>query len=227
MKKATQFSGWALGGLALAVLALTAWSQPPAGNEAPVQLTVRVPDANALLTVDGVPTKQTGKERFFESPPLPLNKKYKYTIKITWRVKDQEKSETRKVTVQGGGKVMVDFTKPAPGSGKKDTMKDTGRRDVGKKDTGKKDTGTKDTGKSDTGKKDTATDKDTGTKDLDTGKKADKKAPADKDLLDKGAAAPRARDTLFTYAGTVMDRVPLSDVHPRAGLAARRQPLRG
>jgi uncharacterized protein (TIGR03000 family) len=225
MKKTTQFSGWALGGLALAVLALTAGSQPPAGNEAPVQLTVRVPDANALLTVDGVPTKQTGKERYFESPPLPLNRKYKYTIKITWRVKDQEKSETRKVTVQGGGKVMVDFTKPAPGSGKKDSMKDvvkdTGRKDLGKRDIDKKDTGKSDKGTKDNGKRDTdkepAADK----------KPADKKPATDKDLLDKGAAAPRARDSLFTYAGTVTARVPLSDEDPRAWLVARRQPLLG
>jgi uncharacterized protein (TIGR03000 family) len=235
MKKATQFSGWALGGLALAVLALTAWSQPPAGNEAPVKLKVIVPDPNAALTVDGLPTKQTGKERFFESPPLPVNKKYTYTIKITWRVNNKEKSETRKVRVQGGRDVEVDFTKPPPGSMKKDVTKDlvtdTVRKDLGKRDTGKKDTVKKENGKSDTGKKDTGTDKDTGTKDLnplpDTGKKADKKAPTDKDLLDKGAAAPRARDFFFTGAGTVTGRPSLSDVDRRARLVARRQPLRG
>ena len=233
MKKAMQVPRAALGGLALAVLALTAWSQPPA-NEAPVKLKVIVPDPMATLTVDGTPTKQTGKERLFESPPLPIGKKYTYTIKITWMAKDKERSETRKVRVQGGIDKTVDFTKPAPGTGKKDAMKDMDMRDMKKKDVGKRDTGKKDTSKKDTGKKDTGTKTDKATRDinplLDTGKTPDKakkdtNKALDKDLFDKGAAAPRTRDFLFTYAATVTGRQ--SSRVARLAPVARRQALRG
>jgi uncharacterized protein (TIGR03000 family) len=227
MKKASQLQCWTLGGLTLALVALAGWAQQP-DQEGPVKLTVKVPNPNAILTVDGNPTKQTGIERKFESPPVSTTKKYTYVIKITWQEGGKERTATKKVRVSGGKDYNVDFTKEESGT-KKDTTKkdvtkkDTAKRDVTKKDVTKKDTAKKDVPAKDTRKdvpaKDTRKDvpakdtdtKDTGTKDTtkkdtdNTKDKADKKSNPD---TDKGAAAPRTREFLFTYAATVTRLTP-------------------
>ena len=250
MRKAAQLHGWALGALALALMTLSGWSQGP-DKEAPVKLTVRVPDPKATLTVDGTLTKQTGPERLFESPALVPGKTFHYTLKITWMADGKEKSETRKVKVQAGKNVTVDFTKPAPGTTTKDkAMKDMAKKDVVKKDVVKTDKATKDKALPppdlgpkadkktlpDTGK---TTDKANGAKDRKTPvKDAPLKDAPLKDAPDKGASAPRTREFLFTYAATLTGLtpgqearvwlpVPPSNEFQRVRAVPQTQPFRG
>jgi uncharacterized protein (TIGR03000 family) len=197
MRKASQVYGWALGTLALGLLAVAAWSQTPGGAET-IRITLYVP-ADAKVTVDGNPTKQTGPVRRFESPRVQPNKKYHYTFEITWMEKDEEQSIKKRVPVRVGDNTF-DF-RPSKGKTGDGSKKDGRKVDEAKKDEGKK---PEDTAKKDEdGKKD---DK----KPEDEKKPADgKKAKDEKELKDKkkgpddGAAAPRSRDFLFTYAATV------------------------
>jgi uncharacterized protein (TIGR03000 family) len=74
---------------------------------------VKVP-AGARLLVQGQPTRQTGANRFFESPPLEQGKTYAYKIKAMWTNKDGEKVERdRTVQVRAGSHVAVDLRKPS------------------------------------------------------------------------------------------------------------------
>jgi len=210
MKKAAQFQCWALGGLALALLAMAGWSQAP-DKEAPIRMTVRVPDPNAILYVDDNLTRQTGPERFFESPPVPTGKKYSYTLKITWMVAGKEKTDTRKVRVEPGKENNIDLTKPEP-------KKTTDKKTTDKKVTDKaKPADKKTTDKKATDKKATDKKADDKAPPLDLFPKADtkkstdtKKNGNDKKPIpdDKGASTPRTREFLFTYAATVTSHQP-------------------
>jgi uncharacterized protein (TIGR03000 family) len=230
MKKAAQLQCWALGGLALALLAMAGWSQGP-DKEAPIRLTVQVPEPNAMLYVDTYLTRQKGKERFFESPPVSTGKKHSYTLKVTWMEAGEEKTRTRKVRVEAGKENYIDLTKDdskvitdKTDVKKTDEKTDKKKTDKKKADKAKTDLGTKDLvpppdlpkkdAKKDTDtKKDTEAKKDDAKKDdakkddakKDEGKDADVKKEATKkpNPDDKGASAPRAREFLFTYGARV------------------------
>jgi uncharacterized protein (TIGR03000 family) len=73
-------------------------------------LVVRLP-ADATLTVDDAPTRQTGTERLFQSPSLRAGKKYTYTLKATWKENGRNQSVIRKVGVEPGQRTIVDLTK--------------------------------------------------------------------------------------------------------------------
>jgi uncharacterized protein (TIGR03000 family) len=88
-------------------------------------LTVYIP-ANAELLVEGVKTKQTGEVRKFQSPALPVGKRYVYKLKATW--KDESGKEiVREMTVRvmGGEESTADFTKE---EAKKDDKKATSEK---------------------------------------------------------------------------------------------------
>lgn len=68
--------------------------------------------ANAQLLIDDYVTKeQTGTERWFTSPPLPVGKKYTYTLKAIWLDGPSQKVTMAVATVEPGKETMVDLTK--------------------------------------------------------------------------------------------------------------------
>src|SRR5262249_22456846 len=44
--------------------------------------------ADAVLTIDGTPTRETGALRHFQTPPLPVGGEYTYTLKATHQGKE-------------------------------------------------------------------------------------------------------------------------------------------
>jgi uncharacterized protein (TIGR03000 family) len=74
---------------------------------------VHVP-ASAELWFDGSPTKQTGDQREFQSPPLERGQNYTYELRARWTDNGRVVDETRKVPVHANGSLSVDFTQPAP-----------------------------------------------------------------------------------------------------------------
>jgi uncharacterized protein (TIGR03000 family) len=79
----------------------------PAPNT--VSLTIKVPDANAEVLIDGQPTQTRGTERQFVSPPLE-NGKYSYKVTARWKEGDQSQEKSRELQVQPGDFKTVDFT---------------------------------------------------------------------------------------------------------------------
>jgi uncharacterized protein (TIGR03000 family) len=73
-------------------------------------LRVLLPSANAQLIIDDVPTRQTGTERVFVSPPLEPGKSYTYTVRATWKPNNYTTiTRTRKVPVKVGQALEVDL----------------------------------------------------------------------------------------------------------------------
>jgi uncharacterized protein (TIGR03000 family) len=68
--------------------------------------------ANAALTFQGETTSQTGSSREFQSPPLDPGRSYTYDVRATWRGDDgREVTRTRRLTVQAGDHLEVDFNR--------------------------------------------------------------------------------------------------------------------
>jgi uncharacterized protein (TIGR03000 family) len=73
-------------------------------------LTVRVPTANATVTLDGAPTTTTGTTRTYTVPPLQAGRTFSYVIVATWT--DSSNASHRveqRVTVSAGQVVEVDL----------------------------------------------------------------------------------------------------------------------
>src|SRR5262245_49101547 len=96
--------------LLAAVAGLSFRARAEQGEKQPARLQVRMPAADAVLELDGVKLKTEGTDRTFQTPPLPTDRTFSYTLKATWTEKGAEKSREIKVSVQGGKKVDVDFT---------------------------------------------------------------------------------------------------------------------
>jgi uncharacterized protein (TIGR03000 family) len=80
----------------------------PANNQQIATMVVLVPRTDAKVWVDGAPTNQQGMERSFNSPPLePGN--YVYTIRARWVENGQPVERDRRVNVQPGQSVRVNF----------------------------------------------------------------------------------------------------------------------
>jgi uncharacterized protein (TIGR03000 family) len=88
---------------------------PPQTN-APVTVTVRVPDPNAEVWFGDNRTRQTGDTRVFQSPPLAPGK-YSYEVRARWTDNGKEVDQTRTVEVRPGDNTTVDFTMPPSPSG--------------------------------------------------------------------------------------------------------------
>ena len=84
---------------------------PP--SELPVVLIIRVP-AEALVDIEGVRTRSTGEVRRFQSPPLPVDQSFIYSVKATWKAGDQEIVREHKAKVRGGEEVVVDLRQESP-----------------------------------------------------------------------------------------------------------------
>jgi uncharacterized protein (TIGR03000 family) len=79
----------------------------PAAPPRPAYIVVRVP-AGARVLVDGRPTRQNGPRRTFRSPPLEPGEQYYYEVTVR---RPGQAGQTRRVVVQAGGRVTVDFTR--------------------------------------------------------------------------------------------------------------------
>jgi uncharacterized protein (TIGR03000 family) len=66
-----------------------------------VVLVAHLPE-DAALWVEGVPTGAKGRTRYFESPPLPPGKEYRYAVKAAWREDGRWVTQTREVLVRAG-----------------------------------------------------------------------------------------------------------------------------
>jgi uncharacterized protein (TIGR03000 family) len=74
---------------------------------------VRLPE-NAELWIADEKTQQTGTLRAFVTPELTDNQRGSYTLRAKWTNSDgQNMDQTRRIQVQPGAQVMVDFFRPA------------------------------------------------------------------------------------------------------------------
>jgi uncharacterized protein (TIGR03000 family) len=87
-------------------------SQTPAPGQ-PVYLRVLVPSPRTQITFDGVDTRQTGRERWFVTPPLEPCRSYAYTLNVTWPSNSYTYvTRTRRVPVRSGQTITVDLSAP-------------------------------------------------------------------------------------------------------------------
>ena len=79
-------------------------------------LLIKVPQANATLWINDEPTKASGLEREFETPPLEDAKaRYYYTVKVFWEPNNYTKiTRIKEVEVQAGKKFELDMNVPDP-----------------------------------------------------------------------------------------------------------------
>src|SRR5262245_62162260 len=85
---------------ALLVLALLAGADLAHGQEKKaeaVNLKITMPHDKALLTIQGVPTRQTGAERSFVSPPLEPGREYEYKLISVWEPNNYTKITREKM----------------------------------------------------------------------------------------------------------------------------------
>jgi uncharacterized protein (TIGR03000 family) len=85
------------------VTSASAQAEAPA-DAAPVVITMLVP-ADAVVSIDGAKTTQTGTLRRFYSPPVAKGKTFKYQIDV---VADGQEMVNRKLTVQAGERITLD-----------------------------------------------------------------------------------------------------------------------
>ena len=80
----------------------------PVQDNRTVLIDLRVP-ADAKIWFDNDPTKQTGTERLFVSPPLTPGKTFEYQIRTQWNENGKKLERTRRITVQAGDRIHLDF----------------------------------------------------------------------------------------------------------------------
>src|SRR5579864_1838560 len=96
-------------GLTLAGLALAQDEKKVA------KMKVLLPESDASLTIEGMPTKATGEIRNFESPPLEPGKEYKYTLVAVIKPNNYTTiTRKREVKVLAGKEVEVDMRENDP-----------------------------------------------------------------------------------------------------------------
>jgi uncharacterized protein (TIGR03000 family) len=87
----------------------------PAGAQAvaqqqPATIRLLLPYATAQVMVDDMPTRQSGTERTFISPPLDPGRSFTYTIKATWQPNNYVTiTRTRSISVKAGQTVEADL----------------------------------------------------------------------------------------------------------------------
>ncbi|OAI54212.1 hypothetical protein AYO44_15290 [Planctomycetaceae bacterium SCGC AG-212-F19] len=90
----------------------------PEGAQQSVVLTVVLPTADAQVWFGDTATTQQGTQRVFQSPALEPGKNFIYTLKARWMENGQAVERERKVTVQAGQRITVNFRdnsgEPAP-----------------------------------------------------------------------------------------------------------------
>jgi uncharacterized protein (TIGR03000 family) len=81
---------------------------PRPGGDAPAMVLVEVP-AGAQVFFDGDPTRQTGSQRTFETPPLSAGKGYTYMVRARWKDGEGEREQVQAVPVRAGQAARVRF----------------------------------------------------------------------------------------------------------------------
>lgn len=79
----------------------------------PAILLIRVPD-DARLELEGARTNQKGELRRFETQPLELGGKYRYTVKAAWKENGQDVVREQIISFRPGEETTVDLRRPAP-----------------------------------------------------------------------------------------------------------------
>jgi uncharacterized protein (TIGR03000 family) len=74
------------------------------------QIRVIVPDVQAKVLFDGKLTTSTGKNRLFDTPPLPAGSQGTYTIRCTWMENGQQMGRDLTLPCSPNGLYVVDFT---------------------------------------------------------------------------------------------------------------------
>lgn len=75
---------------------------------------VILPDADAVLIVQGKTMATKGTRRRFVSPSLAPGEDYTYELQARWDGAGKPVEQTRRVTVRAGERVTADFTAPLP-----------------------------------------------------------------------------------------------------------------
>jgi uncharacterized protein (TIGR03000 family) len=81
----------------------------PATAQQSASITVLVPEADAQVWFDDRLTMQQGMDRLFHSPQLELNQTFVYTVKARWMAGGQAVIQERRVNIQAGQSVTIDF----------------------------------------------------------------------------------------------------------------------
>jgi uncharacterized protein (TIGR03000 family) len=76
-------------------------------------IAVAVP-AGAEVWFDDDKTKQTGTERFFQSPPLPPGRDHIYVVRARWTEGGKSFEQMQAVRIQAGNSVSVRFPVARP-----------------------------------------------------------------------------------------------------------------
>lgn len=84
---------------------------PALDRPAPLEMEVRLPREDALVFIDGEPTKSVGAVRMFASPSRPTAEAFTYEVRAEWKVDGLTTTLTRRVTGHAGERVVVEFTK--------------------------------------------------------------------------------------------------------------------
>jgi uncharacterized protein (TIGR03000 family) len=73
---------------------------------------VRVPRSDAVVTINGNDTRQTGTLRLFETPDLPSGKSYKTEFRARWKENGRDREASKTVNLRPGDRITVDLTRP-------------------------------------------------------------------------------------------------------------------
>lgn len=109
----SRFYSLAVISFVVACLALLTEGQAaePAGEEVAF-LVVRLP-VSARLLIASTPTRLTGTERVFETPPLPRGQTFTYKMTAIWTENGKERTDERTAEVRAGATTRIDFNQPA------------------------------------------------------------------------------------------------------------------
>jgi uncharacterized protein (TIGR03000 family) len=87
-------------------------SAPSESEPACADIEVRLPQADARVSVDGQLTPTHGNLRRLQSPPLAGGQEYEYRIEAIWHEEGRSVSRERVVRLRAGSRALVDFTQP-------------------------------------------------------------------------------------------------------------------
>ena len=94
---------------------LLALLQAPAPASVTTVMTITMPATDATLEVDGVVVPGAGISRTYETPPLAINRNYKYSVVAKWRPNGYtDISRTKVVAFRAGQRLILDLASDDP-----------------------------------------------------------------------------------------------------------------
>lgn len=89
---------------------LAAAQQPKAGSTTKSNIVIELPDKDAELLIEDIPSKATGLIRKFQTPPLEIGGSYEYKFTVKWRPNNYTIiTRNREVTFLAGQNLTVDL----------------------------------------------------------------------------------------------------------------------